>query len=156
MKTLLLIPFYLILIPILVSCQSKENTLDRPSITGKWQLIKIVPTSMIAGKAGTPSTPSYTEIYEFKADSTFRRYRSTGYEATGTYVVELANTNHTIIATFANKELNFHDLPGQKYYPYTNELVYFEHTEPDVLMESYMASDGPSFYYQRIREKEVK
>ena len=102
---------------------------------------------MIAGETENKADSSkllrrYTEIYEFNADSTFRKYRSDKWEAKGTYTSKyFSDDDYGIIATYNNKELS-----------YSKEAqVYFRKVELDLLVESYMASDGPSYYYQRIK-----
>ncbi len=163
MKTLLRILSLLILLTAL-GCGSKEdivfpedagttlNASSLASIIGKWQLEHVQPTSMIARQPSTSQVPPYRETFELKADSTFRRTRSNGYEATGKYTfVRYGPDDQGILATFDNPELSYHELPGQpdKIWSYTKGQVYLRQTEPGVLTESYLASDGPSFVYKQ-------
>ncbi len=147
-------------------CGSKEDTVspasgtDRAastSVVGKWQLVHVQPTSMISGQPATPQAPPYREIFELKADGTFRRTRSDGYEATGKYTfVRYGEADYGILATFDNPELSYHELPGQpgKFASYTKGQVYLRQTEPGVLAESYVATDGPSFIYRPAAEQD--
>ncbi len=144
-----------------LGCASDENTVSpeassvpasAASLAGKWQLAHFLHTGMVAGKPGKPETPPYQETFEFRADSTFRRYRSNGYEATGTYTfVQYGAGDSGILATFDNPDLSYHELPGQpgKIRSYAKGKVYLRQTGPGVLVESYAASDGPSFHYRQ-------
>lgn len=159
MKTLLTIFPMLILLTAL-GCGSKDDLISpeagtgpaaSSSVIGRWQLDHVQPTSMVAGKPSTPQAPPYRETWELKADSTFRRTRSNGYEATGKYTfVQYGPGDQGILATFDNPQLSYHDLPGYpgKIWSYTKGQVYLRQTNPGVLTESYMASDGPSFVYK--------
>ena len=111
-------------------------------------------TNMIAGQADKPVPPPYEEILELKSDSTFRRHRSTGYEATGTYAVKkYAPDDYGFLTTFNDKALSYHELPGFRQNSFTEGQVYFRQLEPNVLVESYVAADGPAFYYHRVQDK---
>jgi hypothetical protein len=127
------------------------------AVIGKWQLVGVQPTSMIAGKPATVQVPPYGETFELRADSTFRRTRSNGYAATGKYtLVQYGPGDYGILATFDSPQLSYHELPGypDKFRSYTEGQVYLRQTEPGVLVESYMASDGPSFLYRQQAAQE--
>jgi antibiotic biosynthesis monooxygenase (ABM) superfamily enzyme len=110
---------------------------------------------MVAGKPNTPVAPPYEEYFEFKADSTFVRHRYNGYRATGTYSIQPSDGNtYAVIAKFDNKELSYHEISGEKQYAYIEGQVYLQQTAPDKLVESYMASDGDSFVYQKVTDKD--
>jgi len=110
---------------------------------------------MIAGQADKPVPPPYEEILELKSDSTFSRHRSTGYAPTGTYTVKrYAPDDYGILATFNDKTLSYHELPDFRQHSFTEGQVYFRQLELNVLVESYVAADGPAFYYHRIQGKE--
>jgi hypothetical protein len=157
----ILLYFFSLLLLTVAGCASDESTVfpeanstpaSAASLAGKWQLIHFAHTSMVAGKPGKPETPPYQETIEFRADSTFRRYRSNGYEATGTYTfVQYGAGDSGILATFDNPDLSYHELPGQpdKIRSYAEGKVYLRQTGPGVLVESYAASDGPSFHYRQ-------
>jgi len=135
-----------------VSPEAGSAPASSASLVGKWQLVHFRHTSMVAGKPGKPEAPPYQETFELKADSTFRRYRSNGYEATGTYTfVQYGPEDYGVLATFDNPDLSYHQLPGQpdKIRSYTKGQVYLRQTGPGVLVESYAASDGPSFHYRQ-------
>jgi hypothetical protein len=107
---------------------------------------------MVAGKPATTQAPPYGETFQLRADSTFRRTRSNGYAATGKYTfVQYGPDDYGFLATFDNPQLSYHELPGHpdKFRSYTEGQVYLRQTEPGVLVESYVASDGPSFVYRR-------
>jgi hypothetical protein len=161
--------FSLLILITALGCGSKEDFVSPEeagtklgasslaSIIGKWQLDHVQPTSMIAGQTGTSQAPPYRETFELKADSTFRRTRSNGYEATGKYTfVRYGPDDQGILATFDNPELSYHELPGHpdKIWSYTKGQVYLRQTESGVLTESYMASDGPSFVYKQEAVKD--
>lgn len=154
MKSLL----YLFLLPLLFlmsSCQSENDNVSPSEITEKWKLTQIVYTSTIAGKLNTPIAPPYEEIFELKADGTFRRYRSTGYEATGTYSVKQYSTNeYGYLAIFDDNTLTYHELADYRQYSFTKGQVYLRQLSTDVLVESYIAADGPAFYYHKIEGRE--
>lgn len=154
MKTLL----YWLSLPLVLlifSCQSSDENITPVQIMGKWKLIQVSYTSMIAGQPDSTISPPYEEILELRADSTFRRYRSTGYEATGTFSLRQYGRDEVgILANFTDKTLSYHDLPDYRQFSYTEGQVYFRQVELDILVESYMASDGPSFYYQKIKDQE--
>jgi hypothetical protein len=150
-----------------LGCGSKEDVIapegagtalaQSSSVVGKWQLVGVQPTSMIAGKPATIQAPPYGETFELRADSTFRRTRSNGYAATGTYTfVQYGPQDYGILATFDNPQLSYHELPGHpdKFRSYTEGQVYLRQTEPGVLVESYVASDGPSFIYRQQAAQE--
>jgi hypothetical protein len=112
----------------------------------------VVYTSIVSGQANTATEPPYEEILELKADGTFRRYRSTGYEATGTYLAKQYSAGEQgFIATFNDKSLTYHDLPGYRQYSHAEGQVYFRQVSAEQLVETYIATDGPSFVYQRIK-----
>ncbi len=154
--------FSLLILLSALGCGSKEDVIapegagtalaQSSSVVGKWQLVGVQPTSMIAGKPATIQAPPYGETFELRADSTFRRTRSNGYAATGKYTfVQYGPQDYGILATFDNPQLSYHELPGHpdKFRSYTEGQVYLRQTEPGVLVESYVASDGPSFIYRQ-------
>jgi hypothetical protein len=155
--------FSLLILLAALGCGSKEDAVVpegtgtalagscHASVIGEWQLAGVQPTSMIAGKPATTQAPPYGETFELRADSTFRRTRSNGYAATGKYTfVQYGPDDFGVLATFDNPALSYHELPGHpdKFRSYTEGQVYLRQTEPGVLVESYMASDGPSFIYR--------
>ncbi len=159
---IILYSFSLLMLLTGLGCASNEDTVSpeansapasSTSLIGKWQLTHFQHTSMVAGTPAKPEAPPYQETFELNADSTFRRYRSNGYEATGTYTfVQYGAGDSGILATFDNPGLSYHALPGQpgKIHSYTRGQVYLRHTGPGVLVESYAASDGPSFHYRQV------
>ncbi len=173
MKDILyLIPLLFVLI--LVGCQSpgdkqsgevaqggadstrgrEAKTADSP-VVERWKLTRVVQTSMIAGKADTSIAPPYEETIEFRADSTFRRFRGNGYEATGRYTTKrFGPDDQGILATFDDPKLSYHELSGTRQHSNTEGEVYLRQQGPDVLVESYVASDGPAFYYEKVKERE--
>jgi hypothetical protein len=161
---ILLYTFSVLLLLTALGCGSKEADVSpgsdpaaSSSLAGKWQLVHVQPTSMIAGQPVTPQAPPYQEIFELKTEGTFRRTRSNGYEATGTYtLVRYGADDYGILATFDNPGLSYHELPGHpdKIRSYTEGQVYLRQTQPGVLSESYMASDGPSFIYRPAAAQE--
>jgi hypothetical protein len=78
-----------------LGCGSKEDVVapegagtalaEASAVIGKWQLVGVQHTGMIAGKPATTQAPPYGETFQLRADSTFRRTRSNGYVATGKY-----------------------------------------------------------------------
>jgi hypothetical protein len=97
--------------------------------------------------------PPYQETIEFRADSTFRRFRSNGYEATGKYTTRrFGPDDQGILATFDDPKLSYHELSGTRQNSATEGEVYLRQQGPDVLVESYVASDGPAFYYEKVKE----
>ncbi len=145
----LLLSFLLVL-----SCQSKEGNTTSSETIEKWKLVKITETGLMPERE--ISSLPYEEIYEFKSDSTFRRYRSNGYEATGTYSVQhYGQDDYGFIAKFDDTESSYHELPPYgKLYSYTKGQVYLKQSKLDELIESYIASDGPSFYYLKVKDKD--
>ena len=163
----------LLLVLLLAGCQGKQDkqtpedgqpqaagspgeakTTDSP-VVQSWKLTRVVQTSMIAGKRDTSSAPPYQETIEFRADSTFRRTRSNGYVATGKYTKrQFGPGDQGILATFDDPKLSYHELPGHRQNSMTEGEVYLRQESPDVLVESYVAADGPAFYYQRVKERE--
>ena len=111
--------------------------------------------SQIAGQPSLPpQSPPYEETYEFRSDSTFKRYRSDGYQAMGTYSTQrYGEDERGIVVTFDDKELSYHELSHGKIYSHQKGQVYLRQTEPNVLVESYVASDGPAFHYRRVENK---
>lgn len=130
------------------------KTTDSP-VVQTWKLTRVVQTSMIAGKRDTASAPPYQETLELRADSTFRRTRSNGYVATGKYTTkQFGPGDQGILATFDDPKLSYHELSGQRQNAMTEGEVYLRQESPDVLVESYVAADGPAFYYQRVKARE--
>jgi hypothetical protein len=124
-------------------------------VVERWKLARVVHTSMIAGKADTSSAPPYQETIEFRADSTFRRVRSNGYEATGKYTTRrFGPDDQGLLATFDDPKLSYHELSGTRQNSATEGEVYLRQQGPGVLVESYVASDGPAFYYEKVKERE--
>ncbi len=161
--------FSLLILLTTLGCGSKEDIVapegtgaaraeaSLAAVIGKWQLVGVQPTSMIAGKPATTQAPPYGETFELRADSTFRRTRSNGYAATGKYTfVQYGPDDFGVLATFDNPALSYHELPGHpdKFRSYTEGQVYLRQTEPGVLVESYVASDGPSFIYRQQAAQE--
>ena len=154
-----LLPSLFLLLLVVASCQSEKDNVAPSTVTGKWLLTKIVPTNKIAAKASTPVTLPYTETYEFKADSTFRRYRSNGYEATGTYSFVRNNAGEqAIIISFDDPDLNFYELHGFKHssFSQSKEQLYLSLPTSDELTENHISHDGPIFYYQKVENGEYK
>ncbi|MBD0254231.1 MAG: hypothetical protein ICV83_00820 [Cytophagales bacterium] len=156
--------FSLLILLTALGCGSKEDAVAPEgtgtalaesfpaAVVGKWQLVGVQPTSMVAGKPAATQAPPYQETFDLRADSTFRRTRSNGYAATGKYTfVQYGPEDYGILATFDNPRLSYHELPGHpdKFRSYTEGQVYLRQTEPGVLVESYVASDGPSFIYRQ-------
>ena len=111
--------------------------------------------NMMAGQSDKSVPLPYEEILELNSDSTFKRHRSTGYEATGTYTVKrYAPDDYGILATFNDKTLSYHELPDFRQDSFTEGQVYFRQLEPNVLVENYVAADGPAFYYHRVQDRE--
>ena len=116
---------FLVLVFITSSCQSQDDVISPAGVAGKWQLTKVQATSMMANEPSTAQEPPYQEFFELKADGTFRRYRSNGYEATGTFApVNYGADDQGILLTFADPELTYHDLPSFRQYSYTKGQVY--------------------------------
>ncbi len=154
------------------SCQSSDNqqtnqatppptdSVPGAQTTGspvveRWKLTRVVQTSMIAGKADTSMAPPYEETLELRADSTFRRVRSNGYQATGKYTTKrFGPDDQGILATFDDPTLSYHELPGYRQNSMTEGEVYLRQQGPGVLVESYVAADGPAFYYEKVKERE--
>ncbi len=118
MKTLLYL-FSLSFMLLVLGCKDsqvrpiQEQQARLSQSTEKWKLAQVVYTSMVSGQVNTPTAPPYEEILELKADGTFRRYRSTGYEATGTYLAKQYSLEEQgFLASFDDKTLAYHDLPG--------------------------------------------
>lgn len=146
--------FFLLFTLFMGGCQSKDNKVSTATIGERWKLVEVRYANMMAGQSDKLMPPPYEEILELKRDSTFRRHRSTGYEATGTYTTQrYAPDDYGILATFHDKTLSYHELPGLRQDSFTEGQVYFRQIEPDVLVESYVAADGPAFYYHRIKDK---
>jgi hypothetical protein len=162
-----------LLMLLLANCQStqtKETPDDRqadtsnaptaakttdPAVVERWKLTRVVQPSMIAGKADTSAAPPYQETIELRADSTFRRTRSNGYEATGKYTTKrFGPDDQGILARFDDPKLSYHELPGYRQNSHTEGEVYLRQQGPGVLVESYVAADGPAFYYEKIKERE--
>lgn len=147
----LLSTLFLILVFLTSSCQSQDEVISPAGVAGQWQLTEVQPTSMLANQPSTPQEPPYQETIAIKADGTFRRYRSTGYEATGTYApVNYGADDQGILLTFSDPESTYHDLPGFRQYSYTKGQVYLRRGKPGEFIESYMATDGYTFFYQKI------
>ncbi|HEX8528952.1 MAG TPA: hypothetical protein VF646_02980, partial [Cytophagales bacterium] len=90
-----------------------------------------------------------------RADSTFRRVRSNGYQATGKYTTKrFGPDDEGILATFDDPALSYHELPGYRQNSMTEGHVYLRQQGPGVLVESYVAADGPAFYYEQVKERE--
>ena len=136
------------------TASTEAQTTDSP-VVERWKLTRVVQTSMIAGKADTSSAPPYEETIELRADSTFRRTRSNGYQATGKYTTrQFGPGDQGILATFDDPKLSYHELPGYRQNSATEGEVYLRQESPGVLVESYVAADGPAFYYEKVKERE--
>jgi hypothetical protein len=110
---------------------------------------------MIAGKADTSSAPPYQETIELRADSTFRRTRSNGYEATGKYTTKrFGPDDQGILATLRRPQAELPRVAGLPAEFTTEGEVYLRQQGPGVLVESYVAADGPAFYYEKVKERE--
>jgi hypothetical protein len=126
-----------------------------PAVVERWRLARVVQTSMVAGKADTSTAPPYEETIELRADSTFRRTRSNGYAATGKYTTKrFGPGDEGLLATFDDPKLSYHELPGFRQHSATEGEVYLRRESPGVLVESYVAADGPAFYYEKVKERE--
>jgi hypothetical protein len=151
---IVLLPFYLLLLGLVFSCQSSEERVSPEAgttpaqVSEKWRLVKIIGT----GLSPAHEIPfSYEETYEFRANGTFRRYRSTGYEATGTYKDTLYDGNAPyVVVTFDQPELGYH---GLSWFKHPKAKVSLSKRKGNELVESYIAFDGPEFYYQKIDDK---
>lgn len=155
MIDLLLSSFLLLLLGVLTSCQSQEEDIKPSDLTGRWQLVSIVHTSMVAGQPDASENPPYQELLLLDSDNTFKRSRSTGYEATGTYRAQQYDKgDRGVLLHFENGELSYHQLSGNRVNSYQRGEVYLRQEQPDVLVESYKASDGPSFIYHRVKTAE--
>lgn len=167
----ILYAFSLLLVLLPAGCQSNGNqqsTENRGAgadttataaaaspVVERWKLTRVVQTSMLAGKTDTASAPPYQETIELRADSTFRRTRSNGYAATGTYTTKrFGPGDQGILATFDDPTLSYHELPGFRQNSATEGQVYLRQESPGVLVESYVAADGPAFYYEKVQERE--
>ncbi len=144
------LPCCLLLFSLLFSCQSSTDSIspEDSKVSEKWRLVKIIATGLTPGyEIPLP----YKETYEFNSDGTFRRYRSNGYKATGTYRDTLLSGNELyLVVTFDNPELGYHDLG---WFKHPKAEVYLRKNEANELVESYIASDGPAFYYQKIEDR---
>jgi hypothetical protein len=67
---------------------------------------------------------------------------------------QYSNDEQGFLAAFDDKTLTYHDLPGYRQYSYTEGQVYFRQVSAEQLVESYIAADGPSFVYRKIKEQE--
>lgn len=142
MKTLLN-PFYLLILLMLAGCQTNQDSNSTNSLVGKWQLVKL--ESGQPRLAGADTSLPYQEIYEFNADSTFRKYRPDGTEAKGTYTNKQIEGQEYIEASFDQKEASSGCVEGKS------------HLQPigaDTIIEDNLACDGPKLYYQRMKNKE--
>lgn len=145
-----LLPCCLLLFSLLFSCQSVIDSIspEAGKASEKWCLVQIIATGLTPAHA---IPLPYEETYEFNSDGTFLRYRSNGYKATGTYRdTLLSGSEPYIVVTFDNPELGYHDLG---WFKHPKAEVYLRKNESNELVESYIASDGPAFYYQKIQDK---
>lgn len=144
MKTLL---FALCLLSFLLfsNCQSNDQAHTAPQITGKWRLIKL--EHGWTGKTILAQTLPYQEIYEFNADNTFRKYRTDGWVATGTYAKKQLEEQNYFEAAFEKQDLSSGCTAGK---------AYLQQLESDLLIEDNLACDGPKLYYQRVKDEEEK
>src|SRR4051812_24185483 len=133
MKTFLSLISLLLSFMLVLSCQSKVDNITPSETIEKWKLVKITETGLMPERE-MPSLP-YEEIYEFKSDSTFRRVRSNGYEATGTFSVQhYGQDEYGFIARFDDNELGYQELPPYgKIYPYSKGQVYLRQLKSDEL-----------------------
>lgn len=139
---------FLVVLLLSAGCQSNndvkkfDNTAQKEkaaSITGKWQLVKIIHGGTSKEVSGD-SLP-YKEVYEFRPDNTFARVRPDGWEATGTYTKKKVDKEEFIEATYQKAEQSYNN----------SNTVQLQQTSPDMIVESHLAYDGPAFYYQRIK-----
>ena len=144
--------FVLWLLPFLVlSCQSEhvDEKKIETQMVGTWQLAEIISHSMIAGQPDQTTKPSVDEFYHFYSDNTFKRTRSSGYEATGTYAFkEFSADESGVLLTFDSKDLCFHEVYNtQVSHP---QEIFIRQTGTTSISESYIAADGPTYRYEKI------
>lgn len=149
----ILTAFLLIFMLSVAGCQTKEDGVEPVHISGKWQLVRVEGTNMIANQPPSPPMDlPYQEIIEFKADSTFTRSRSNGYEATGSYtIVRNSNNNYEVQVTFTNSDLNYHDFPGFRQFSSSHGKLYLQQIKSDELVEDHRSHDGYNLFYQKVK-----
>lgn len=125
----------------LLACSSSKDAPmqnDTPNtIVGKWQLDR-----MVAGWTNTV-TPGdqldFESFYEFKADGTFRKYYSTGEEASGTYLQSQKEDGLYLELSYPS--------PSDIIISCTPNQEYLQIMESGELYGGALPCDGPGVYY---------
>ena len=119
-----------------------QQMIDSGELKGTWKFSKMVASW---GNQETPAADfDYQEFYEFSADGTFRKYRSSGESDSGTYEVKDLSDGKYIITTYTEgATLPVSCTPGQ-------EALKIE--ENGVLYGGALPCDGPALYYEPFGE----
>lgn len=125
-----------------------ENEMLSTELIGTWQLDSYMPGLM--GGVYSSKTLEYQQYYTLSADSTFRKFRSTGEEATGTFTKKYWDGK----PYFEMEFLEIRELaggfsiasscsPGKTY-------LYLDAN--GTLSDNNLACDAGNFIYKRIKE----
>ncbi len=124
------------------SCNPGSTPIAPFGIFGKWQLVKL--ESGWTGEVIDAKSLPYQESYEFRSDSTFRKFRTDSLVATGKYTQKDFSGEKYIELSFDNEESSSGCTRGK---------TYLQQPERDVLIENNQPCDGPKLYFQRVKEK---
>lgn len=129
----------IIIVSLLFGCESDSMNEKQVEIIGIWKLDEVT-NSWSMDK--TPAADlDYEEYYEFRADSTVRKYRSDGEEALGTFTVkELSDGRYF--------EISYND-PDTELKESCSENEFLK-IEDDKLKGGSLPCDGPGLSYIKI------
>jgi hypothetical protein len=125
-----------------------EEKMLSTELIGTWQLDSYMPG--LVGGVFSAKTLEYQQYYTLSADSTFRKFRSTGEEATGTFTKEIWDGKSYIVLEFLEIRepaggfpITASCSPGRTY-------LYLDAT--GTLSDNNLACDVGNFIYKRIKE----
>lgn len=132
---------YLPFLLIIIACSSSDQSDN--SITGKWEL-----TSLTAGFSNNTMDADqleYQEYYEFFDSGKFRKYRSTGQEASGSYEKEILSDGEYYKLVYNEGESHLKESCGE------NEFLKLEN---GTLNGGSLPCDGPGLTYSKFQDVE--
>ncbi|MEP2771153.1 MAG: hypothetical protein ABJH05_03325 [Fulvivirga sp.] len=128
-----------ILLVVTMSCDKEESEQQSSEIVGQWQLKEVV--SGWTNQTTDASELGYEEFYEFRPDSTMRKFRSNGDAASGTYSIQTLSDGKYIEVVYDDENTKLRESCGG------NEFL---RVEKNQLMGGSLPCDGPGLNYVKV------
>lgn len=125
-----------------MSCDKEEPEQQSGEVVGQWQLKEVV--SGWTNQTTDASELGYEEFYEFRPDSTMRKFRSNGASASGIYSIQNLSDGKYLEVVYDDEKTDLKESCGG------NEFLKIENGN---LFGGSLPCDGPGLNYVKVESK---